>query len=194
MKKILLLITFAVVSLSASAQYGEFYYGAKLGVNIANMAAADEGKPVVRMNIGLTTDYRFSYRFALGAELFYSGTGTSILTIVNGKNDKPMEDMVHFNMNYINIPVLAKVYLFEGLNVEAGAQVGFLVSSALNYRGDKEKYNPEGLSRVEFSIPVGLMYDFDNGLTVGARMQIGMTEVLDNDKNSVISVGVGYKF
>ncbi|MEG1935324.1 MAG: hypothetical protein RR141_04960, partial [Rikenellaceae bacterium] len=77
MKKVLLFIVCAVMSLSASAQYGEFYYGAKLGVNVANMAKTDEGSPVVRLNVGLTTDYRFSYRFALGAELFYSGTGTS---------------------------------------------------------------------------------------------------------------------
>lgn len=193
MKKFLLLFVFATISFSASAQYGEFYYGAKLGVNVANMSSKDQGEPVVRMNIGLTSDYRFNYRFALGTELFYSGTGTSMWANVD-VDGKMKRDIVHFNLNYINIPVLAKVYLVEGLNLEVGAQVGFLVSSAINYRGSKEKQSSSNLNRVEFAVPVGLMYDFDNGLTVSARMQIGVTELVADDRNNIISVGVGYKF
>ncbi|MEG1634251.1 MAG: porin family protein [Rikenellaceae bacterium] len=193
MKKVLLFIVCAVMSLSASAQYGEFYYGAKLGVNVANMAKTDEGSPVVRLNVGLTTDYRFSYRFALGAELFYSGTGTSGWEAMV-VDKKPITDVVHYNLNYINIPIVAKVYLFEGLNVEAGAQVGFMVSAARNYRGSKSDLDQSALNIVEFSVPLGLMYDFDNGLTVGARMQVGVTEVFENDKNNILSLAVGYKF
>ncbi|MEG1934741.1 MAG: hypothetical protein RR141_02010, partial [Rikenellaceae bacterium] len=83
---------------------------------------------------------------------------------------------------------------FEGLNVEAGAQVGFMVSAARNYRGSKSDLDKSALNIVEFSVPLGLMYDFDNGLTVGARMQVGVTEVFENDKNNILSLAVGYKF
>ncbi len=38
--------------------------------------------------------------------------------------------------NYINLPVLAKYYIFEDFSIEAGPQIGFLLNAEHEVEGD----------------------------------------------------------
>ena len=94
------------------------------------------------------------------------------------------------NLEYINVPVLANVYVAPGLALKAGVQVGFLTKAKAEGLDFKELCN-----KTDFSIPVGLSYEFSD-FVIDARYNLGLTNVGKNvgkNKNSVIMLTLGYK-
>jgi hypothetical protein len=97
--------------------------------------------------------------------------------------------------DYINIPIMANVYLAPGLAVKLGVQPGFNVNDKeeMTVVGVKEKQNAD-LKTFDFAIPVGLSYEFSN-IVIDARYNWGLTKVAENSdsKNSVFQITLGYK-
>jgi hypothetical protein len=100
-------------------------------------------------------------------------------------------------LDYINLPILANVYVVKGLAVKVGVQPGFLVDK------HNSPYDPK---TVDLSIPVGLSYEYDN-FVLDARYNWEVTKVSDgmpewkndkvennNSRNSVFQFTLGYKF
>ena len=87
-------------------------------------------------------------------------------------------------LDYINVPVLANVYVAPGLAVKLGLQPGFLVSD-----------NSIGTKSFDLSIPVGLSYEFNN-FVIDGRYNLGAIKIWEpsDSKNSVFQVTLGYKF
>ena len=206
MKKHLLLtacLILAGTSLSAQTAHHshprttDFYGGLTFGVNIANMAKFDGGDALARFNAGFTGGYRFSDLFAVQAELLYSGSGTS-LHLKGEINDVKVDDVIHLNLNYINVPVLAKFYPVGGFNIYAGVQVGFLVSQKFNYHNEKERSDLD-LHKVDCAIPLGLGYDFTH-FQIGVRYQQGLVDIFrdesekNRNNNTLLAINIGYKF
>ncbi len=105
-------------------------------------------------------------------------------------------------VDYINVPLMAKFYVGEGgFSVEAGPQVGFLLSAKVEYDGGEEDVK-DLLKSTDFGVNLGLGYKMENGLNFGARYNLGLSNANDSDdldggaeyKNSVIQVSVGYFF
>lgn len=180
MKKLLLMAVVLLSSIGAFAQAeaGSFTLQPKVGLNIANITDIDDSKSVVGFAVGVEGQYQVSDLFGLSAGLLYSGQGTKIE--FGNESDK-------WNPGYLNIPILANVYVVKGLAVKAGIQPGFMVS----------KDDAEGVKSFDFSIPVGLSYEFSN-VVLDARYNIGVTKIFDEDegssKNSVFQITLGYKF
>lgn len=106
-------------------------------------------------------------------------------------------------LTYLNIPILANLYLLPGLAVKAGVQPGFLLSAKSKGKerllGDWEEFDvsgTDGLKKFDFSIPLGLSYEISD-FVIDARYNLGLTNINDNDlgkaKNGVIMLTVGYK-
>nr|HPI81134.1 porin family protein [Cyclobacteriaceae bacterium] len=101
-----------------------------------------------------------------------------------------------------NIPVLLKLYLVAGLNIQAGPQFGFLTTSELKQtisgitttQDVKDQLNKKS----DTSIAVGAGWDLPFGLTLDARYNFGLSDFKLNNgpdlKNKVLQVSVGYKF
>lgn len=119
----------------------------------------------------------------------------------------------HANLNYVNVPLLLKGYITRNFAVMAGVQAGFLCgdakfhSEATDLVKDKdgstiykETTKEETIlpsKKVDFSIPVGLSYEYMN-VVLDARYNIGLTKALDgesrNCKNKAFVFTVGYRF
>src|SRR3712207_9280389 len=86
--------------------------------------------------------------------------------------------------SYINVPIMANVYVVNGLAVKLGVQPGFAVDKA-----------DSDINTVDFSIPVGASYEYKN-IVLDARYNWGVTKLYDGgkSKNSVFQVTLGYKF
>ena len=104
-------------------------------------------------------------------------------------------------MDYLNIPILANVYVAPGLALKAGIQPAFNLSTKVRVNGvtvDYDEYAPDGakIKSFDFSIPVGLSYEYMN-VCLDARYNIGVTKIADFDDagcNSVFQITLGYKF
>jgi hypothetical protein len=110
------------------------------------------------------------------------------------------------NFDYINVPIMLKLYLAAGLNVQLGPQFGFLSTQELvnTATGVKDTKDAKDLfdKKSDLAIAAGLGWDLPFGLTLDARYNIGLADVElrptnktnpVNFKNQVIQVSLGYK-
>ena len=111
-------------------------------------------------------------------------------------------------LGYINVPIVANFYAFKGLAFKAGVQFAFLTNAKDKYTitngGSENSVSrdvKDAFNTFDFSIPVGVSYEFDNHIVIDARYNIGVTKenkdsypgVKDCHK-SVFLATVGYKF
>jgi hypothetical protein len=99
-----------------------------------------------------------------------------------------------YNFDYLNIPILAQYYVIKGLAVKAGIQPAFIVRHKASVDGNTT--NIEGVKSFNFSIPVGLSYEYQN-FVLDARYNIGVTKIYkeaDQGRNSTFAITLGYKF
>lgn len=183
MKKNLLLAVVTVLGFTnVNAQ--EIKFGAKGGLNFATISGDNtKGIGVVTsFNFGVLSEIPISDKFSFQPELMYSGQGYSF-------NDNTVA------LNYLNIPLMGKYYLTKGFSVEAGPQIGFLLSAKNDKTDVKDSFNT-----FDLGVNFGLGYKLDNGLNFGVRYNLGLTDInnLDNsyskNKNRVFQVSVGYFF
>ncbi len=163
--------------------------------------------------VGVDAGYQVSKKFAVSAGVFYSLQGsTRDYSIKFPTTGYEYKDQSHLDLSYIKVPILANVYLFKGFAVKAGIQPGILVAAKDKVKttstasGETKKTvdRKDNFNTVDFSIPVGLSYEFRNGLMIGARYEIGLTDVVKSSsaldkagksgKNSVLQISLGYKF
>lgn len=174
------------------AQKDDAFLGVKLGMNIANCTNSDADARI-GLNVGVMGQYFFTDHFAIEGDLLYSQQGC-----------KAKEDGVKatVKLDYLTIPVLAKYYPTTGFNVYAGPQFGFAVNKKAKGSGYgvSVESDLEGVNTFDFGAVIGLGYDFNFGLLVDLRYNPGFTHIFkdvdsdDNSRNSVFTIGVGYKF
>lgn len=205
MKK-LVLSALAVCALSGSAfAQQEVKFGPKAGVNFANLSNLDDSEMKIGFHVGAVAEIKFNDKFSIQPELLYSAQGAKSSYSFLGQN---IENTL--SLDYINIPIMAKYYIVDGFSVEAGPQVGFLTKAELegtfgNLTGTTDI--KDNVKSVDFGVNFGLAYDLPNGFFVNARYNLGLAKLGDSEnspnnvssllkdsKNSVIQVGVGYKF
>jgi len=97
--------------------------------------------------------------------------------------------------NYINIPIILKIYIAAGVNLQIGPQFGFLNKAEFTDSSSvKDK-----LKKADISAALGVGWDAPFGLTLDARYNLGLTN--NNEglygtstvKNQVFQISVGFK-
>ncbi|TYP98830.1 outer membrane protein with beta-barrel domain [Tenacibaculum adriaticum] len=204
MKKLLLSIAMVAFGLTANAQ--EVKFGAKAGLNIANVSGDVENNDArTSFHVGGVAEIKISDKFSLQPELVYSAQGlTSELeeTFDDGTNVVTIKADGTLKLDYLNVPVIAKYYVAEGLSLEAGPQIGFLLSAKqkVEFEGESDEQDvKDNFSSIDFGLNFGAGYKLENGLNFGARYNLGLTNVLDTEgdesvKNGVFQISVGYFF
>ena len=210
MKKILLVAAVAVLSVvGANAQS----FGVKAGYNYATLNGDTAKEFDLKGNsgfyVGALAELPLSDIFAIQPEVIYSRKGAKYETEFLGKKAEGT-----LNMDYISIPVFAKIYITEMISLQGGPQFGFLVNSpefktAIGGLTGSSKLDKDAFGKFDFGMGVGASVNLPAGLFVEARYAHGFTNVFNSDnkdlqsstidkdsdfKNSVLSVGVGYKF
>lgn len=196
MKKSVLIIAAMLLSTTFMAAQEYVYFGAKGGVNFSTFSGDGfsdfEGDPKSRTayHLGLLAEIPVTDGFSIQPEVLYSAQGYDI-TDVEGMDD------LEYRLDYVTVPVLAKVYLTDGLSLEAGPQAGFLVNSEISDGDNDIDFNDEDLKKVDFSLGLGAAYKFSKFFIYG-RYNAGLTNIYDFEgvdaKNSVVQAGVGFLF
>ena len=172
-----------VATLSASAQneVGQITLKPTVGINLANITGDGDHKMKVGVVAGAEAEYGITAKLGLTCGLLYSMEGYKV-------------DDTKFNLDYLNIPILAQYYVIPGLAVKAGLQPAFNVRHKVSYDGNTADL--EGVKGFNFSIPVGLSYEYQS-FVLDARYNIGVTKLYkdaDQGRNNTISITLGYKF
>ena len=193
MKKLLLTAVIAVISIvSINAQE----FGAKAGVNFASLNGDEDFDGRTSFFVGGVVEFEISESFSIQPELLYSSQGAK-----SSFSEEGFDFESTIKLDYLNIPIMAKYYVTEGLSIEAGPQVGFLLSAKAEVKEDGESDSEDikdELKSVDFGLNFGLGYKLDSGLNFGARYNLGLSNVPDEDdfdlKNGVFQIAIGYFF
>jgi opacity protein-like surface antigen len=112
-------------------------------------------------------------------------------------------------LNYINIPVMAKYFVTEELSLQAGSQLGILLSATdtsdltTNFPGQanssKSTDVKSSVNSTDFAFNLGAGYNITENIGVDLRYSLGLTELNKVSggttiKNNVFSLNLGYKF
>ena len=182
-------------SVCAMAQHevGSFTLQPKVGINFANMTNMNKPSMRVGLAAGLEAEYYASDIVSVSLGAIYSMQGCK------AKNEYVKETL---KLDYINVPILANVYVVPGLAVKLGIQPGFCINKKIDVEistGHEAsgKLSKDEVKGFDLSIPVGISYEFAN-FQLDARYNFGLTKAIDvvkdSPKNSVIQVTLGYKF
>jgi hypothetical protein len=169
--------------------------GVKGGLNVSNFTGYQQAvKSLIGFHVGGFTEIKVAKKFAIQPEFLFSTQGT-IIEGFNGDSNTTVK------VNYLNIPVLAKYYITDAFSVEAGPQIGFLLSAKAKGEDVSDLYKS-----TDFGFNIGCGYNFTEDVSVSARYTIGLTDVNDvsneqypdlsnaSFKNSNFALSLAYKF
>ncbi len=195
MKKIMMIAVMAVMCLTASAQNHRRDGGAitvqpMIGLSVGTWRGETSG------TTSTSNDARVG--LAIGAEGEYY-TNTDWLSISAAVKYEQLgwkfKDVDAAKVDYINIPVMANFYVAKGFALKVGLQPGFLVNAKQGSVDFKDKCKTFNLA-----IPVGLSYEFKNGITLDLRGGYSLTRLDKNGGSDYKdycdggSLTIGYKF
>jgi hypothetical protein len=212
MKKIAFLIIIAVCGFS---QVRAQNFGVKAGYNYSTLSGETSSISTIEglsgFYIGGLVELPISNMLSIQPELIFSRQGVDLRQGL--KNFSIRTDTSEIRLDYLNIPVMAKVNLGP-IFLEGGVQFGFLVNKPkvdsyianvyLRNLLDKDSYN-----FFDFGVGAGLGVKLNQHFFVETRYTYSLTNVFDpndkhfksslisdgdNFKNSVFSIGLGMKF
>lgn len=192
MRKFIIAALMLLISSSAFALDG-VEWGVKGGLNLAKITKTDDGKIKPSIYIGGFATYKFNDIVAIQPELIYSRQG--VTTKQGGVK-------YQYRINYINLPILAKLYVLENLTVDLGPQFGFVLNSKINRKsgGTSVKTSASDMvKKFDVSFAMGVTYTVIGNIDLSFRYNLGLTKAIkaefgDKRKNSVIQLGAGYRF
>ncbi|MBX2971353.1 MAG: PorT family protein [Cyclobacteriaceae bacterium] len=186
MKKINLLFFALLFTAGTALAQAQFSVGIKGGLNFAKFDASDFGgsiKNKTGFHGGAFALIKLT-KIGIQPELIFSQQGSKFrIDSSDGEG----------NFDYINIPVMLKLYTIAGINLQVGPQFGFLSRAEID--GDNVKSSFKGS---DLSLGIGAGWDLPFGLTIDARYNLGLSKIDDSPametiKNQVIQVSLGYK-
>jgi hypothetical protein len=164
--------------------------GIKGGLNVYNidMGNGSNYDSKLGLNLGLLGHIHLTGQFALQPELVFSGQGAKFS---RGSD-------TNLNLNYLNVPVLLQYMFDNGFRLQAGPQVGFLLSA--NQKSDNSTTDIKGnYKSIDFGIGLGGSYvHVPTGFGVDLRYNLGLSNINENtalvSNNRGFQLGVFYLF
>ena len=196
-KLILVVLFVAGIAFQGMSQV-QFAVGLKGGLNLSKFD----------VNAGASNiDNRTGYHggaFAL-IKITKIGIQPEVLFSKQGSNFQVNTTNYKANFDYINVPIMLKLYLVAGLNLQLGPQFGFLtiddLKKTVQNTNNTQAAQALFTKKNDTSINVGAGWDLPFGLTLDARYNIGLSDIKlqadatnpVNFKNKVIQISLGYK-
>lgn len=186
MKKLLICVTLLLL-LAWETKAQEL--GVKAGMNVTNISN-NELKSKLSFHVGLFTEWQLNEFVSLQPEVLYSRQGARDKFDENGKKVR-----TRLRMNYLNVPVLAKLYVLKNLSVDLGPQFGFVMDARYK-RKDKDSSLKTKITNdktFDFSWVLGASFRVDS-YDISARYNVGLTNMFSSggNKNRVFQVSLGY--
>ncbi len=187
--KYLLSVAMAAILMTGTVSAQHINVGIKGGLNLYNIYddKGSSGDAKVGLNVGMLGHIHLAQEWALQPELVFSAQGAKNTT---GGSDK--------KLGYINVPVLIQYMFDNGFRIQAGPQVGFLVSAKSNIN-DNDTDIKASYKTVDFALGAGVGYvNPASGFGVDLRYNHGLSNINENSAttstNRGVQLGVFYLF
>lgn len=206
MKKIVLsLVGLAVMNIAnaqskKSSSNESLAYGVKAGLNMASITGDYDGKAIAGANFGGFLTLNVADKFYVQPELLFSMQGVSYDQSLSIPGFTTVSYNTKIKTNFINIPVMARYFVADKFSLEAGPQLGILLSSKAT-ADDTTKDIKSTTKGIDFTLNFGAGYDVTENIAIGARFGLGLTEFSKDNKDGsvsnnhrVFSINAAYKF
>ncbi|MBL7851602.1 MAG: PorT family protein [Cyclobacteriaceae bacterium] len=192
MKKFFLI---ALVFLPVAPLFSQTIFGIKGGLNLAKIhieasipgfgSGSNSSDNLTSFHAGLYMRARLGTSVSIQPELIYSGQGGTS----QGSDLK---------LDYLNLPVMLLYHANEQFSLQAGPQLGFILST--NSGSVSNDFNA-----MDFGLALGAGYDFTGGPNLTFRYVLGLTNITKIDTtgapagtsitttNQVIQFSIGFK-
>ncbi len=194
MKKLKISVIALLTVFAIQSAHAQVSIGIKGGLNFANVNTTSPSTAYnsrTGYHAGAFVLIKLA-KFGIQPEVIYSQQGTTVQ--FNGSN-------FDSNFSYLNIPIIAKLYVIGGFNLQAGPQFGFLMSATgpVNNNGTVTSQDiKSSLSGSDVSVAMGAGFDIPFGMSIDARYNLGVTDINNTSsptaiKNQVFQLSVGFK-
>lgn len=193
-KIILVVLILSGISFKGLSQ-AQFAIGLKGGVNLSKFdikSGASNIENRTGFNAGAFALVKIT-SFGIQPEVLFSRQGSTFT--FNSQNYEA-------NFDYITVPVLFKLYVPLGLNLQIGPQFSFLSVADLKAAAQAAADDPKKITKNDYVLAVGAGWDLPFGLTIDARYNFGLSDIKVQPtnssqpialKNKVLQVSIGYK-
>ena len=182
MRILLIVILFLGINLNAQKQP----YGIKVGSNLSHLVGdgTQDASFSSRLHAGLYMEILIDDLGSFQPELLYTGYGFKL------DNNGLKTDV---GLNYLALSVLSKIFIFKRFSLDAGPQVGLLVSA--NDREDNVSNLKSDFYNRDFGVNLGCSYDILKKITASFRYYVGLTDVTTVDsKNFNRSFQIAFQY
>lgn len=179
--KLNLIVLFGALLMAGGVNAQEVNIGIKGGLNVYNINGDSEVEtdPRLGLHVGLLGHFHLANNFALQPEIIYSMQGNKFNS--SGLN-------ADSNLDYINVPLLFQYMFDNGFRIQAGPQIGFLISAKNNDIDVKDAYNT-----LDLGLGLGLSYVHPpTGFGVDARYNHGFSNIIDGDAGDAFNRGLQF--
>lgn len=188
-----LLAVVLITVLPAKAQVG---FGIKGGVNLTTLNIEDPE---------LSYNSRAGYHAGVFLRGRFDKVGIQpelLLFTQNGDIESSIFGTAQERFTYLSIPVILKFYPVGGFNLQVGPQFGFLLDGEREYDtflGSGSQDITEYYKESDVSVSLGGGYDFDFGLGLDVRYNIGIKDINDaangeEARSRIFLVSLGWNF
>ncbi|WP_372757770.1 porin family protein [Mariniflexile sp.] len=192
MKPILNFIFILSIILSTQAQSQKSNAGIKGGYNLA----------AVSFDGDTETGQRHGFHIGLYGESFVSESASFQIEFLYSQQGYELEDnsgTFTQKLDYINVPLLLKLYPSENFYLEVGPQAGLAIShkeefdSSFGVFDTSQEFDPQSF---DWGVNFGTGIKTDSGVSFGVRYHLGLGSIYDegNPKNRVWLFSVGFDF
>lgn len=178
----------AAVLIAGTSTAQHVNVGIKAGLNLYSIHNDNSSEYDMKtgFHAGLIGHIHLARQFALQPELVYSAQGAKYTAA--GVDTK-------LNLSYINVPVMFQYMFDNGFRLQAGPQVGFLISGKAETDNSKTDIK-DNLNTVDFALGAGVGYVAPSGFGVDARYNLGLSDINENSPvkstNRGVQLGVFY--
>lgn len=154
--------------------------GIKGGLNVTNLYIdeVDDENARYGFHVGVYGQFLASEAFALQPELLYSTKGNRFVS------DGLIDQETKFNLNYIDLPVLAVFKLGPSVELHAGGYVSYLLSSSISTDGDLgsdyDELDRDNFNSVDYGLVGGIGFNV-GAIQIGARYNYGLNKIANSD-------------
>lgn len=169
-------------------------FGLKGGLNLANLGGNARGTTMkLSFHLGVYLAVPVSKRASIQPEFVYSVQGTQVKSRGN--------PTLRLNYNYLNVPIMLNVNVFDDLAIQLGPQVGFLATAKATDGSNSQSLTNQ-LNRVDLGLCFGICQKWNSGASIGVRYNMGLTTTTKDDPannngsqsfpNRVLQISVGF--